>query len=107
MKGKIDKNGHLWIERAGEMIRTECPFQNTVWIETQKKSKCGTLLEINRTLVAPLCGDWCPLFGEPIHCATQNNVSGNDEVFNWRLLLCHKTLLLKEFTDERGKESEP
>ena len=41
MKGKIDEDGNLYIERAGKMKQQFCPFD-----------------------VKP-CGDWCPLFGEP------------------------------------------
>ena len=42
MKGKIDKDGFLWIERKGEWTKQFCPFVSKVW-----------------------CGHWCPLFGEP------------------------------------------
>ena len=41
MKGKIDKDGYPYIERAGKMKRQDCA---------------------NRPVY---CGDWCPLFGEP------------------------------------------
>ena len=42
MKGKIDKDGFLWIERKGEWTKQFCPFVGDGW-----------------------CGHWCPLFGEP------------------------------------------
>jgi hypothetical protein len=42
MKGKIDKDGFLWIERKGEWTKQRCPFVGDDW-----------------------CGHWCPLFGEP------------------------------------------
>jgi len=42
MKGKIDKDGFLWIERKGEWTKQYCPIVNDDW-----------------------CGQWCPLFGEP------------------------------------------
>lgn len=41
MKGKTDKDGALWIERASVMKKQLCPYDP------------GTAV----------CGDWCPLFG--------------------------------------------
>ncbi len=43
MKGKIDKDGSLWIQRGKVFRKQMCPFAGT---EAFKKS----------------CGDWCPLF---------------------------------------------
>ena len=40
---KIDKDGWLWIRRAGMLNKQFCPMSNT---------------DVK-------CGDWCPLFGEP------------------------------------------
>ena len=42
MKGKIDKGGTLWIERAGEMAEQYCCYMADV-----------------------ACRDYCPQFGEP------------------------------------------
>jgi len=43
MKGKIDKGGFLYIERAGEYVKQFCPFSAGSYD----------------------CCHWCPLFGEP------------------------------------------
>jgi hypothetical protein len=43
MKIKIDKDGYLWIERAGKMKKQFCPYDS-----------------INEGY----CGDWCPLFDD-------------------------------------------
>lgn len=48
-KIKIDEDGYLWIERAGEMKIQMCPH------DTSDRDS-------NR---AEPCGDWCPLFGNP------------------------------------------
>lgn len=45
MKAKIDKNGHLYLERAGKM----------------KKQFCKYTFKPDGKKVA--CGDWCPQFG--------------------------------------------
>jgi hypothetical protein len=42
MNGKIDKSGHLEINRASDWRMQYCPFDD-----------CTP------------CGDWCPHFGEP------------------------------------------
>ena len=42
MKIKIDEDGWLWLERAGEMKSQFCFHDGVVQ-----------------------CGDWCPAFGEP------------------------------------------
>lgn len=70
MKGKIGKNGSLYIERAENMTAQACPFSTD-----------------------EPCGDWCPLFGEPMRHKNK-----------WILNLCQPTLLFEEFVDER-KES--
>jgi hypothetical protein len=53
MRGKIDKNGFLHIERRGKMIMQRCPHS-----------------------VQDGCGDWCPLFGEPefISCGKEKRL---------------------------------
>jgi hypothetical protein len=43
MKGKIDGDGHLQIERKGELKRQICPFRFEDY---------------------SYCGQWCPHFGE-------------------------------------------
>ena len=43
MKGKIDKNGKLWLWRGNKYKIQECPIHGLTYN----------------------CGDWCPLFCEP------------------------------------------
>ena len=74
MKIRIDKDGHLWLERAGEMRQQFCPHMPTD---------------------GGACGDWCPLFVEPFRdlqsicvrlCRTDGSIS----------------CVPSDFTDERG-----
>ena len=79
MKGKIDEDGNLYIERAGKMKQQFCPFD-----------------------VKP-CGDWCPLFGEPMDntmswTTVDGHIGGHKTT---ELELCRKKLYFDEFTDER------
>lgn len=46
-KGKIEKDGRLYIERAGKFKGQNCPYGVSV------ANSC-------------LCGDWCPHFHEPV-----------------------------------------
>ncbi len=80
MKGKIDKEGLLLIERVGIYEKQGCPYKRS-W-----------------------CGDMCPLFGEPftmIICGCGPSVDEIVEKQRWRLELCKKTLAFDEFEDER------
>jgi hypothetical protein len=79
MNGKIDKDGHLSIERAWVMKSTLCPFDNPSDEEYRKPVQCG---------------DWCPLFGEPWPLSDKSEK-------HW-LHLCHRELEFETFTDERG-----
>ena len=65
MKLKIDKDGNLHIERAGRWKKQTCPH-------------------------AGLCGDHCPLFGEP----DQDGIE-----------ICGPTNLTGEIVDERGQHA--
>lgn len=47
MKAKIDRNGILKVERAGEMKTQCCPYCNTTGLS-----------------IRSYCGDWCPKFEE-------------------------------------------
>ena len=86
MKGKIDRDGFLWIERAGKMNETTCPYSQ--WL--------------NKTTEEPIsCGDWCPLFGEPILKALR--LFNNDVVNKMTIELCRKDIIFDELTDERSK----
>ena len=72
MKGKIDKYGSFFLERASGLKEILCPRG------------------LNN------CGDWCPLFSEPIH---------NSELKIVKLEICEKEFVFDErdFTDERQK----
>ena len=71
MKGKIDKGGFLYIERAGKYIKQFCPFSAGSYD----------------------CCHWCALFGEP-----WGDRQEGEEI---KLELCKKTLHFSEFIDER------
>lgn len=80
MKIEIDEEGHLLLERGGEMKSQFCPYQP-------------------RSLVQ--CGDWCPLFGEP-----DIFFNGSNDYFE--LTICHKKLKCrKDFTDRRPHNAMP
>lgn len=80
MKGKIDNNGWLWIERGSKEKLQECPFMQRAF-------------EVNDIAIAP-CGDWCPLFGEP-----KLEIDGKSAIIE----ICDgKTLFLDQFADERA-----
>jgi len=85
MKGKIDKHGHLFIDRRGLLKQQDCRA-TTHWY----RAKTG----VNRGKVVPAglpCTDYCPLFSEPVE--TEDGVL---------LSLCHgKALLFEELEDLR------
>ena len=73
MKGKIERNGYLYIFRPGVGFKYQsCPY------DAGQHGPSG-------------CGDWCPLFGEP--------QGAPDDLRTLRL--CHTNLMFDEFTDER------
>ena len=78
MKAKINKNGFLEIERAGEFKPQGCPFRSTLNFRN--------------------CGDWCPLFEEPF--SFKDKVREEDMI---RIKFCQSTIFLdkEDFTDER------
>jgi hypothetical protein len=74
MTGKIDIQGQLEIERYGKMVPAFCPFANP----------------------AIYCGDWCPLFREPLQ------TSGSGIPQTTTLQLCHgENLVFDSFADDR------
>jgi hypothetical protein len=94
MKGKIDKYGHLYIIRVRAEIAQFCPLHDN---------------DLDGRL--HVCGDWCPLFGEPYpHTERRNPFSALDLstelTGKTALSLCHKTLIFDEFTDEREETNE-
>ncbi len=79
MKGKIDKLGYLWIERANLYI-------------TMKEQHC---LEHPKTTI---CGHWCPQFGEPEPIYAGENITP-DLI---EVEICQgRVLQFDEFADER------
>ena len=76
MKGKINKNGSLLIERNGKYKDQWCLYDH----------KDGA---IN-------CGDWCPQFGEPEKAVFEENAA----ILN----ICQKKVLVfDDFEDERNR----
>ena len=86
MKGKIDKDGNLLIERGGFLGTASCPF--AVWTISQN----APIQHSNEFMP---CGHWCSLFGEPF---SKINHAGAE------LSLCKRTLYFDTFKDERGQE---
>jgi hypothetical protein len=78
MKGKIDRDGRLCIERAGNIKIQKCPYQS-----------------------GPAnCGDWCPHFGE-----SEISYTHKYDIGSYYLeITCGqgRVFVFKEFTDERG-----
>lgn len=74
MKGIIDKNGWLFIQRPHKMKPIYCPYDARVNDEGAR------------------CGDWCPMFDDPVRLIT-----------GWEVGLCQTILLFDELTDERKK----
>ena len=86
MKGKIVKEGWLQIQRKGEFKEQYCPKR---------------IEHIER-----LCGDWCPLFGEPeVQHFTNTELSNGHQIVNDRKIVINicqdKQLRFDEFEDER------
>ena len=85
MKIKIDADGFLHIWRGGEFKTQVCPHNRMVAL--------GEDWDTNEYIEKfRICGDWCPLFGEP--------KPGDFFV----LELCKKQYVVekKDFTDERS-----
>ena len=73
MKGRINKHGRLRIGRAGKLKDVFCPHQP----EARGEMKS--------------CGDWCPLFGEPV---------SQDDGKTW-IELCECSWFFTDFEDQR------
>lgn len=92
MKAKIDKYGHLWLERAGVMKLQECNrCPNSDKIEANFPAYYSRTVSIMPSCRP--CGDWCPLF----NIETSNCGQGV-------LSLCKKgyRFNVEDFTDERA-----
>ena len=82
MKGKINRSGTLWIERAG------------TWVEQCCHNMCEQGLYN--------CTHECPRFGEPELVFGSYTPQVQLATGGTRLRLCHGTILtFDEFTDER------
>jgi hypothetical protein len=75
MNIKLGSGGEFYIERAGEYKPQFCPF-----VPENSASRS-------------YCGDWCPLFGEPLKKGMDTFV----------LPLCHRELMIDSVIDERNK----
>ena len=90
MKIKIDKDGNLWLERAGKMKIQEC--KETI-LETNDFNPAVT-----EYIYRP-CGDWCPLFDDSIGVEEDN--SGTEVV---SISICEGKVLqcrVEDFEDGR------
>lgn len=83
MKGKITNEGRLYILRGDRYKAQYCPH----YLDNS-------------------CGDWCPLFGEPVRYQTQGVTQDNKEIFRTSLHLCRIQLVFDEFEDERDHTGE-
>jgi len=85
MKGKIDKNGYLFIKRGGKYEPQLCPHS------THLVNDCVGFVN---------CGEWCVKFGEPkeIEVDLLNDTEKLDGIY---LNVCELCLEFEEFTDER------
>ena len=71
MEVEITDKGNLKIKRSGKLKSQFCP-----WVRADE--------------ISQYCGDWCPLFGEPVKIKDQ-----------YSLWLCNKTLHFDKFEDLR------
>ena len=76
MKGQIDSDGRLIIERGKVDRMMVCPFTQNVLSES------------------PSCGDWCPHFGEPRR---------PQELMFPELAICHGKILVFEVLNDYRK----
>lgn len=84
MKIKIDKDGRLFLDRAGKMTKQWCPY-------SQSDNSCG---------------DWCPHFGEPEPHEVADNPGMWPTYYHQdgeQIRLCHGTVIVGEIEDEREK----
>jgi hypothetical protein len=92
MKGKIKSDGTLRLYRPSWSKDAMCPFAT----------------DFQDSANYPTCGDWCPLFGEPVVEKTGYAIPGGGIDYRhdgkFKLELCKKTLYFDEFIDERIKK---
>ncbi len=87
MRAKIDKEGKLWIERAGVFKSQDCLFS------------CG--MDHGHSGPTMPCCDSCPAFGEPFKVSI--NELNNTEI---KLVLCQQVgdWYFDKFVDERNQD---
>ncbi len=68
MEAFIDKGGNFFIKRGNRLKNQACPYDAETY-----------------------CGDWCPLFGEPVKIRTETTA----------INICRRLLEFKSFGDER------
>ena len=91
MKGKIDKEGALWIERAGTEKKQACPHSDHRNFIPPQNGKVSIFVNY--------CGDDCPQFGEP-----ESKLSAGFDPKLTSIKICQiLTLVFDEFADERAK----
>lgn len=66
--------------RKNDFITQACPYCENGKVKSYRKG---------------LCGDWCPLFGEPRQLS--HTLNGD----TYGIKICHNELVFDEFVDER------
>jgi hypothetical protein len=95
MKGKLDKDGCLWLWRKNQLKRQDCRSVNVKFNL------------FNRSAKVLICRDICSLFGEPYKEKTlQQSMNGlcpsqYKETGKIALDICQKILVFDELIDER------
>lgn len=95
MKIRLDKNGHLWLERAGKMKQVECPEGS------YRKTFPGSTVTYDAHWS---CGDWCSLFREEIVSVVCELGGLTRKAVQINLCKNYHTCFIEDFTDERGGE---
>jgi len=91
---KIDMYGNLLIERKGKLKKQFCPKT----LLTTSDEYADEYAEAEKRP----CGDWCPLFGEPIQHNSQNVGHSPPPEKTW-LTVCTAGIRLEgECKDERS-----
>lgn len=80
---KITEDGYLALKRAGEWRSQICPYAKQ-----------------NDNYYSSRCGDWCPLFEEPL---TKESLAGFTDS-KWMLTICRTAYYTDNLIDERIKK---
>jgi len=81
---KIDKHGHLYINRKGGWLVQRCP-----WTADEDGECCR-------------CGDWCPHFGEPVSYYPEYK-----KYTKYTIAICHnKNISCDKLIDERDERGD-